>query len=669
MDGKVGAVFEATRRLEGLLNKQGSASNFGLGHHRGDRGLEEGVRGNRDLSDHRRKLELPLFKGENPHGWIFRAEIYFAYRGVEETKKIIVATICLEGRALSWYLSADAKTSFHSWPEFRAALLARFSHLGDEDPTEQLLALRQEGSVVDFRDHFEMLAVALPQLPESVFKSAFINRLREEIHVELRLLRPGDLEVIMVTAQQIEERNLRLEILRKGRGMGRPWRPNGLGWGSFSTRVSDGPDPIGAQSAIGGMVTPMGKSQGLGSRSLLQQRSKGLYFRCDEKFILGHKCKNRQLQILLVLEDGPKEEEKPLTDELSTIPSSTDLSFNSLMGFTYAQTLKHQGMLNGKSVLVLIDSGASHSFISSRLVTELNIPFVSTEGYGVQVGDRTRFKLNGICKGVKLWIQGTWIEEDFLPFELGYADVVLGVTWLQKLGEVKANWKVFTMHFQLGNTSVHWQGDPTLCCTPISLKSLIRTMGIEGGGLLLELWSTLVDKEGADYSIVPKALQGILQGFPSVFDMPRDLHPQRSKEHQIELKAGAEPPNIRPYCYPQFQKEEIERLVADTLASRVIRPSSSPFSSPDIRKTAFYTHFGHYEFLVMPFGLINAPATFQNLMNEVFRPYLRKFVLVFFDDILVYSSTWEEHNIHLKLILEALEKERLYVNQKKCMFG
>ena len=98
--------------------------------------------------------------------------------------------------------------------------MARFNHLEDEDPTEQLLALRQEGSVADFRDQFEMLAAALPQLPESVFKSAFMNRLREEIRVELRLLQPGDLEASMVMAQQIEERNLTLEKLKKGRGVG-----------------------------------------------------------------------------------------------------------------------------------------------------------------------------------------------------------------------------------------------------------------------------------------------------------------------------------------------------------------------------------------------------------------------------------------------------------------
>ena len=85
-------------------------------------------------------------------------------------------------------------------------------------------------------------------------------------------------------------------------------------------------------------------------------------------------------------------------------------------------------------------------------------------------------------------------------------------------------------------------------------------------------------------------------------------------------------------------------------------------------KMAFRTRYGHYEFQVLPFGLTNAPAAFMDLMNRVFKPYLDRFVIVFIDDILIYSKSREEHEEHLRTVLQVLRRNRLYAKASKCEF-
>ena len=310
--------------------------------------------------------------------------------------------------------------------------------------------------------------------------------------------------------------------------------------------------------------------------------------------------------------------------------------------------------------------------------------------------------------------------------------MILGIQWLETLGDTKVNWKLQVLKFKIENSKYKLVGDPSLCCSPVSVKAMRKTMGKGEEVMLVEYYGLQVENPLVKGPLAPQVTT-LLNTYAPIFEEPKELPPSRGKEHAIVLKPDAQPVSVRPFRYPQVKKEEIERQVATMLAAGIIQESSSPFSSPvllvrkkdgswrfcvdyralnkatvadsypipmidqlldelqgavvfskldlkagyhqilvkacDVSKTAFRTHDGHYEFLVMPFGLSNAPATFQSLMNDVFRNYLCKFILVFFDDILVYSKTLEEQTEHVRLVLEVLQQHKLYANKKKCEFG
>lgn len=391
--------------------------------------------------------------------------------------------------------------------------------------------------------------------------------------------------------------------------------------------------------------------------------------------------------------------------------------------------MKLLGLIKDREVVVMVDPGATHNFISLETVERLGLQVKPTGGFGVALGTGEAVRGKGVCEGVVVQIQGISICEDFLPLQLGNSDVILGVQWLEKLGAVTTNWKLHIMKFMVGGKSVTIKGDPSLEKSRVSLKAMVRVLLKEGSGFLIQL-NQLEENLSTE---VPIFLQSLIQEYGHVFYMPGGLPPKRDREHAIVLREGANPVNVRPYRYPHIQKDEIERLVNEMLQAGIIKPSISPFSSPvllvkkkdgswrfcvdyralnkvtvpdkypipvidelldelhgslvftkldlksgyhqirvreeDTPKTAFRTHEGHYEFLVMPFGLTNAPATFQSLMNEIFRPFLRKFVLVFFDDILIYSRSEEQHLTHVTEVLSVMSKHQLYANMKKCVFG
>nr|GEV01910.1 hypothetical protein [Tanacetum cinerariifolium] len=161
-----------------------------------------------------------------------------------------------------------------------------------------------------------------------------------------------------------------------------------------------------------------------------------------------------------------------------------------------------------------------------------------------------------------------------------------------------------------------------------------------------------------------------VRDFPEVF--PDDLTclpPVRKIEFRIDLIPGALPVVKSPYRLAPFEMLELSNQLKE-LQEKDLRSGYHQLRlrEEDIPKTAFRTRYGHFEFTIMPFGLTNAPTVFMDLMNRVCKPYLDKFLIVFINDILIYSRSEEEHEAHLKTILYLLKEEKLYAKFLKCEF-
>ena len=184
------------------------------------------------------------------------------------------------------------------------------------------------------------------------------------------------------------------------------------------------------------------------------RRRRGLCFHCDEKFSFGHCCK-KEFNILLVHDEeiGMEDDHwvvEDTEDAVAPMVEKVQISLNSLVGLTNPGTMKLRGLLGGKEVIVLVDCGATHNFISWDVVHRMGIPFTETPDYGVETGTGESVQGKGICRDVVLTLQELTIVESFLPIELGSTDVVLGMQWLGSVGRMEVDWNKLEMYIKMG---------------------------------------------------------------------------------------------------------------------------------------------------------------------------------------------------------------------------
>jgi hypothetical protein len=362
-------------------------------------------------------------------------------------------------------------------------------------------------------------------------------------------------------------------------------------------------------------------------------------------------------------------------------------------------------LINSIPASVLFDSGASYSFVTNSFVEKHNIPNHPLKKKLLIRSPGGELRATHSCPQTKIEIRGLSFLVELIILESSGIDVILGIDYLTKYdGVISCAKKMVIL------TSPQGERIEVNVNMPATVETMVNQ---------------LEEKSLEHIRIVceyPDVFSEELPGMP----------PNRAIEFSIELLPGTAPISKIAYRMDGKDLNELKKQIEELQEKGFIRPSSSPWGAPvlfvnkkdgsrrmcvdyrslnkvtiknnyplpriedlfdqmrgatvfskidlrsgyhqlkirteDIPKTAFTTRYGLYEFLVMSFGLTNAPAYFMNLMNKVFMEYLDQIVVVFIDDILVYSQNEEAHEDHLRLVLQKLRDNQLYAKFSKCDF-
>ncbi|KAD2805507.1 hypothetical protein E3N88_38884 [Mikania micrantha] len=384
--------------------------------------------------------------------------------------------------------------------------------------------------------------------------------------------------------------------------------------------------------------------------------------------------------------------------------------------------------IGDRDICVLFDTCATHSIVSHMFTKYLRIaPSLLDHTLCISTHTGESIVITHIYKDCPITIDTIVRKADLLPMQMGDFDIILGMDWLTRHHVTIDCHSRRVVFGDFHHPDLVYQGiQPHKSLKIISALKAQKLISHGCVGFLASIIDTLAGEASIDSHPVVREYPDV---FPD--ELP-GLPPDREIEFSIDLIPGSQPISKAPYRMAPLELKELKEQLQELLELGFIRPSVSPWGAPvlfvkkkdgsmrlcidyrelnkitirnryplpriddlfdqlqgakffskidlrsgyhqmkireeDVSKSAFRTRYGHYEFLVMPFGLTNAPAVFMDLMNRVFHEFLDKFVIVFIDDILVYSKSKEDHEEHLRKVLETLRQKKLYAKFSKCDF-
>ncbi|GJR71834.1 reverse transcriptase domain-containing protein [Tanacetum coccineum] len=609
--------------------------------------------------------------------WVEKMESVIDNSGCLENQKVKYAASSFVNKALTWWngqiqvRGRDAANGM-SWNDFKALLVEEFCPSNEMEKLELELWNHKMvgGNHAAYTDRFHELARLVPHMvtPESSRIKRYVAGLAPEIRGMVKATQPTTIQNEVLRAGILTDEAISYGTLSKG---------------SEKRKVND----KGAKS--GGSWKDKKKAKvGAGFVSTAPPRN---------EYRPGHFAKDcrepkRAVPVntmrvnhnqRVCYECGSPDHLKSTYPKLGRAPGQ--------VGNQLAIEGNHGSRNNGNAV-----RGRAY-----------NVNVNADEASRGRIADGKRVEVNRVICDCKLELGNSLFTIDLISLGHGSFDVIVGMDWLS------SNKAVIVCHEKMVEI-------------PLEGGEALRVHGERALRLDKTLMNANVGEPKMNEIPIVREFSGVfledLSGLP----------PQRQVKFRIELVAGVAPVARSPYRLAPSKMQELSGQLQELQDKGFIRPSHSPWGAPvlfvkkkdgsfrmcidyrelnkltvknryplpriddlfdqlqgsryfskidlrsgyhqlrvheeDIPKTAFRTRYGHFEFTVMPFGLTNAPAVFMDLMNRVCKPYLDKFVIVFIDDILIYSKSKEEHEVHLRLVLELLRKEKLYAKFSKCEF-